>query len=288
MTYTTLIDTATLAALLAEHAGAARAGSPVVLVDCRFDLANPSAGESAFAQGRIPHAIYAHLDRDLSGVKTGTNGRHPLPTPTDAAATFGRMGIDSTVQVVAYDQDSGMFASRLWWLLRWLGHDRVAVLDGGLARWKAEGRALSDAPGSSAARTFVAAPRPDMVVSAAEIPAIAQSTDMRLVDARAPERFRGESESIDPVAGHIPGAVNHFFQRNLSSGRFLAPDALRTAIREDIGDVAGDRIVCYCGSGVTACHNLLALEHAGMAGAKLYPGSWSEWVSDPTRGVARG
>lgn len=280
MTYTTLIETDTLAG---------RLGSPeFVVIDCRFDLANTSAGEAAYAAGRIPGAVYAHLDRDLSAPKTGTNGRHPLPSAEVAAATFGRLGIDNTTQVVAYDGENGMYASRLWWMLRWLGHDAVAVLNGGFAKWAAEQRPVSIEAATRGPHTFVAAPRPSMLVSAADVPAVAASASARLIDARAPERFRGDVEPIDPVAGHIPGAANYFFGQNLADGRFKNEDDLRAGFRASLGDVSGDQVVCYCGSGVTACHNILALEHAGLTGARLYPGSWSEWIADPARGVEKG
>lgn len=277
----TLIDTATLAELIARD-------SSVVIVDCRFDLADPAAGARAYEAAHIPGAVYAHLDRDLSGVKTGANGRHPLPEPEALRAALGQLGIGATQQVVAYDQDSGMYASRIWWLLRWMGHDAVAVLDGGFAAWTAEGRASTPGVETRRAETFDGIPHQEMVAAADSLPAFVASPDTRLVDARAPERFRGDVEPLDPVAGHIPGALNHFFQWNLAAGRFLAPDALRQRLRESIGSVDGESVVCYCGSGVTACHNLLALEHAGISGARLYPGSWSEWVADRTRPVARG
>ncbi|MFN7917755.1 MAG: sulfurtransferase [Vicinamibacterales bacterium] len=280
MTYTTLIETGALAALL---------DSPTLaLIDCRFDLANVTAGEAAFAAGHIPGAVYAHLDRDLSAPKTGSNGRHPLPSPDAAAAAFGRLGIDAATQVVAYDAENGMYASRLWWMLKWLGHDAVAVLNGGFAKWTAEGRPTSAEPATRGARTFVASPRASMVVTAADVPAITASVATRLVDARAPERFRGDVEPLDPVAGHIPGAANYFFGQNLADGRFKSADDLRAGFRASLGEVTGDAIVCYCGSGVTACHNVLALEHAGLKGARLYPGSWSEWCADPSRGVEKG
>lgn len=280
VTHRTLVDTETLASLLADP--------QVVVVDCRFDLTNTGAGEAAYEQAHIPGAVYAHLDRDLSGPKTGTNGRHPLPAPDALVRTLGRLGVGPGVQVVAYDQDSGMYASRLWWLLRWMGHGAVAVLDGGFAKWAAEQRPAASGVDTRPSREFTGAPQAALTVSAAQVPQVAGSAHARLVDARAPERYRGDVEPLDPVAGHIPGAVNHFFQRNLANGRFRIPDELRAQLRESLGDVAGDQVVCYCGSGVTACHNLLALEHAGMTGARLYPGSWSEWVADPTRPVERG
>jgi thiosulfate/3-mercaptopyruvate sulfurtransferase len=275
--HTILIDTAAVAAFL---------GDPrIAIVDCRFDLANPAAGEADYARRHIPGAIYAHLDRDLSGPKTGTNGRHPLPAIDALADTLGRLGIDNDTQVIAYDQDTGMFASRLWWLLRWVGHDAAAVLDGGFARWVAEGRPTEEATREANRRTFIPHPRTGMTVSAAEVQTLIGSPAHRIVDARAPERYRGEVEPIDPVAGHIPGAVNHFFQNNLEGGAFKPPDSLRAALQRSIGDVSAENVVCYCGSGVTACHNILALEHAGLHGARLYPGSWSEWVADPKRPV---
>ena len=278
--HTTLIDTATLAARLTDPT--------VVLIDCRFELAKPEAGELAYAEGHIPGAAYAHLDRDLSGPKTGSNGRHPLPSPSVLAATLGRLGIDANTQVVAYDQDNGMHASRLWWLLRWLGHAAVAVLDGGFAAWVADGRAMAAGGEVHAARTFSGAANPNDTVDAAVVGALARSGSARVIDARAPERYRGEIEPIDPVAGHIPGAVNYWFARNLDNGRFRSAEALRAEFETLVSGVAMDQVVSYCGSGVTGCHNLLALEHAGLRGARLYPGSWSEWVSDPSRPVEQG
>jgi thiosulfate/3-mercaptopyruvate sulfurtransferase len=280
MPHTTLIGTEALASLLADP--------DVVVVDCSFDLADTGAGEAAYREAHVPGAAYAHLDRDLSGPRTGTNGRHPLPAPDVLVRTLGRLGIGPGVQVVAYDQDSGMYASRLWWLLRWMGHGAVAVLDGGFAKWVAEQRPVSAGVEVRPSREFTGRPRPELMVPAAEVPKVAASVRARLVDARAPERYRGEVEPLDPVAGHIPGAVNHFFQRNLANGCFRAPDQLRAEFHASLGEVAGDQVVCYCGSGVTACHNLLALEHAGMTGARLYPGSWSEWVADPARPIERG
>jgi thiosulfate/3-mercaptopyruvate sulfurtransferase len=233
--------------------------------------------------------VYAHLDRDLSGPKIGTNGRHPLPEPQTFAGTLGRLGVGPDAQVVAYDQDSGMYASRLWWMLRWLGHDAVAVLDGGFAKWTKEGRATASGSERRAAREFTASPRPQMVVTADRVAASLKTGESTLVDARAPERYRGESEPIDRTPGHIPGAANHFFQWNLDEGgTFRSADDLRERLQRSIGDVPAERLVCYCGSGVTACHNLLAFEHAGLKGAKLYAGSWSEWSSDGSRPVERG
>jgi len=278
MTFHTLIDTATLAARLKD--------SSVAVVDCRFKLDDPSWGEREYGERHIPGAVYANLDRDLSGAKTGRNGRHPLPDPAWFAQTLGRLGIDRRVQVVAYDQDVGMFAARLWWMLRWLGHDAVAVLDGGFATWLAEKRPTSSGHESRPSRVFSGSPRAAMT---ADANAVAGLTGGRLLDARAPERFRGENETIDKKAGHIPGAINHFFKWNLGDANtFLPADALRARLENALGDTTADRVVCYCGAGVTACHNLLALEHAGLKGAKLYPGSWSEWSSDPARPTESG
>ena len=284
--FKTLVSTDVLAARLADPLW--------VVVDCRFKLDDVAWGEREWKVAHIPGAAYAHLDRDLSGTKTGTNGRHPLPDVEVAARTFGRFGITSGKQVVTYDQDSGMFASRLWWLLRWLGHDAVAVLDGGFAKWTAEGREVSVAAESRQQQSrhsgaaFHAAPRRDMAIGIDDVLAHAHDADWRLLDARAPERFRGEVEPIDPVAGHIPGATSYFFQRNLDEhGTLRTPEDLRAQFAPYINGIAPEHIVCYCGSGVTATQNLLALEHAGVTGARLYPGSWSEWVSDRSRPIER-
>lgn len=278
MAFKTLISTDILAARPADPSWA--------IVDCRFKLDDVAWGEREWKAGHIPGAAYAHLDRDLSGPKTGTNGRHPLPDTAALAHALGLFGITSGKQVVAYDQDSGMFASRLWWLLRWLGHDAVAVLDGGFAKWVAEGRPLSVAAEPRDAAEFHAAPRRDMTIGVEDVSAHAHEADWRLLDARAPERYRGEVEPIDPVAGHIPGATSYFFRRNIDErGTFRTPEDLRARFAPYINGIVPEHIVCYCGSGVQACHNLLALEHAGVSGAKLYPGSWSQWVSDRSRPV---
>ncbi len=278
MAFTTLISTAALALHLEDPA--------YVVVDCRFRLDETGWGGAQYRAHHIPRAVYAHLDRDLSGPKTGTNGRHPLPRLDALAATFGRMGIADGTQVVAYDQDSGMYASRLWWMLRWLGHDAVAVLDGGFARWIGEGRPTASGVEPPRHAEFVPHVRPEMLVDVAAVEAFSRSRTATLVDARAPERYRGATEPLDRVAGHIPGAVNRFYQHNLDErGGFRTPEELRAAFRGVTGGAAPDRIVCYCGSGVTACHNLLALEHAGLPGARLYAGSWSEWSTDPARPV---
>lgn len=278
MPFTTLISTDELAARLDDPA--------LVIVDCRFDLADPGWGQRVFTDQHLPRAVYGSLDRDLSGPKTGVNGRHPLPDPTLLAGTFASWGIGDGVQVVIYDQDTGMYASRLWWELRWLGHDAVAVLDGGWAKWLREGRPVATVVDRPEPRTFVTRPQPERLATLADIERLRSDADWRLVDARAPERFRGENETLDRVAGHIPGAANHFFKTNLTEGgTFRASGDLRAHLEASMGGVPADRIVCYCGSGVTACHNLLALEHAGLPGARLYAGSWSEWSADPSRPV---
>ena len=280
MAFTTLISTAALAQRLDDPA--------VAIVDCRSKLDDEAWGAREYRTSHIPRAAYADLNTDLSGSKTGANGRHPLPDAGALARTFGRLGIASGVQVVAYDQDNGMWASRFWWLLRWLGHDAVAVLDGGFAKWTAEGRPTESGEARRDAREFVAAPRAEMLADVAGVAARVGARDWRLVDARAPERYRGEVEPIDRTPGHIPGAVNHFFQTNVEHGIFKTPEQLRAGFAAAIGSTPMDHVICYCGSGVTACQNLLALEHAGLRGAKLYVGSWSEWSADPSRPVERG
>ena len=281
MAFTTLISTATLALHLDDPAFA--------IIDCRYKLDDGSWGEREHAAAHIPGAMYADLGRDLAGPRNGTNGRHPLPDPHVLARTFGRLGIASGGQAVAYDQENGMYASRLWWLLRWLGHDAVAVLDGGFAKWKAEGRATQSGVEQREPREFAGSPRVDMSVGVGQVASRVGTSEWQLVDARAPERYRGDTEPIDKTPGHIPGAANHFFQRNLDEhGLFRTPEELRVRLKESLGDTPAEQVVSYCGSGVTACHNLLALEHAGLKGAKLYAGSWSEWSSDPSRPVEKG
>jgi thiosulfate/3-mercaptopyruvate sulfurtransferase len=277
--YKTLIDASTLAARMSDPNW--------VVIDCRFDLANPDAGERMYVEGHIPGARYAHLDRHLSGTKTGTNGRHPLPTPDAMCRTFGELGIDATKQVVAYDADNSMYASRLWWMLRWMGHDAVAVLDGGLSGWQREGRAVRGGAETSATTLFTGAPQPGWRLTVDEVSALVGDPVRLLVDSRAPDRYRGENETIDKVGGHIPGAANYFYQQNLTAEKtFKAPDDLQTQWAAILKGRDPQDMVVYCGSGVTACHNLLALEHAGIRGAKIFPGSWSEWSADPKRPIA--
>ena len=277
----TLIDCAQLAGQL---------GNPDWRIfDCRFDLAATSRGEQAYAESHLPDAIYAHLDRDLSSPITPQSGRHPLPEPDRLCDWFGRHGIAPETQVVAYDDSGGTMAVRLWWLLRWLGHPRVAVLNGGWQAWTAAGLPLQDhAPKAAGAIPFVGRPDWDQVVSTATLQRqLSSGGDLQLVDARTAERFRGEAEPIDPVAGHIPGAINIPLQDNLGSdGRFKPAEALRTMYLQALAGTPADKVVAMCGSGVTACHNLLAMERAGLNGGRLYAGSWSEWIRDPARAVA--
>ncbi|MGO0789854.1 sulfurtransferase [Herbaspirillum seropedicae] len=284
MIYQTLISASELKAR-AAHIN-------LVIVDCRHDLANPDFGRQAYAAGHLPQARFAHLDELLSGPKTDAagrfHGRHPLPDRQQFVQAMRALGINNDTQVVAYDAHGGMFAARLWWLLRWIGHSDVAVLDGGMAAWQAIGEPLS-------AET----PAPATPGSIQDLTSLVQTVDaqalveniktqaLQVIDARAPDRFRGENETLDAVGGHIPGAKNRFFKDNLQAdGRFKGAAQLREEWLTLLGDPQA--AVMQCGSGVTACHNLLALEVAGLAGARLYPGSWSEWSSDPQRPVATG
>lgn len=278
--FRTLIDPVWLADRLARR-------QPTVLLDCRFDLMRPEAGEAAYRQAHLPGAVYAHLERDLSGAKTGRNGRHPLPDRAAFAARAGSWGVRPGVQVVTYDAEGGPFAARAWWLLRWLGHDAVAVLDGGRAAWAGAGGALEAGPVTPDAAPAYPAPADGAMptIDAAEL--LARLGRVRLIDARSEERFRGEVEPLDPVAGHIPGATLRPFTANLQpDGRFKPADALRAEF--DRLAAGPGEVVHQCGSGVTACHNLLAMAHAGLDAGRLYPGSWSEWCADPARPIAVG
>lgn len=276
----TLIDAEALCALI-------DAGRPLVVLDCGFDLARPEAGLAAHRQGHVPGARHADLDRDLAGAKTGRNGRHPLPAREAFAATMGRWGIAPGVQVVCYDAQGGPYAARAWWMIRWMGHEAAAVLDGGLAAWRAAGGALETGDAAEApAAPYPPRPPAMPVIEVDELQAALGG--VRLLDARAGERFRGEVETLDPVAGHIPGATLRFFKDNLQpDGRFKPAEQLRREF-DALGALDGSPVVHQCGSGVTACHNLLAMAHAGLDAGRLYPGSWSEWCADPARPVATG
>jgi len=277
--YTTLISTDDLALHVADPT--------FVVVDCRHNLSDVDAGERAYRLGHIPGAGFLHLDRDLSGAKTGHNGRHPLPDANTLAATLGRAKINASKQVVAYDQNSGMWASRLWWLLRWLGHDAVAVLDGGLDKWSAEGRPQTTELPPPAPTTLVTQ-HLGATSSASEILRHLDDGSVYVLDARAPERYRGDLEPVDPVAGHIPGARNRPYTENLTANGVFKPAALlRSEFEALLGATRLTAVVHHCGSGVTACHNVLAMAVAGLPGSRLYPGSWSEWIADPARPVAR-
>lgn len=280
MAYASLISTDTLASHL---------DGSWVIVDCRYDLRNEPWGREQYRTGHIPGAVYASLSRDLAGPTTGTNGRHPLPAPQAVEATFGRLGISNHSQVAIYDQDTGLFASRLWWMLRYMGHDLAAVLDGGWAKWVREGRAVRTGEEIRPAAAFKGGAREHLRLTVQDVEAKLGDPSVLLVDARAPERFEGTFEPIDRTPGHIPGAVNYFHLHNVTDdGVMLPPERLRQQFADVLGDRSPDQVVMYCGSGVTACHNLLAMEAAGLRGSRLYPGSWSEWSSDPGRPVETG
>jgi len=262
------------------------------IFDCRFDLAAPARGELAHAETHLPDAFYAHLDRDLSDPITPQSGRHPLPDPDRLCDWLGGHGVSRDTQVVVYDDTGGTMAVRLWWLLRWLGHDRVAILDGGWQAWLQAGLPLQTSPpGAVEAATFEGSPDRQQVVTTETLNRQLQEGGdaLQLMDARTAERFRGEAEPIDPVAGHIPGAMNLPLQDNLNQdGCFKSKEALRALYTRALAGRHPDSVVAMCGSGVTACHNLLAMELAGLHGGRLYAGSWSEWIRDPLRPVATG
>ena len=281
MSPTTLVSTDALA----EHLNDAT----WVIVDCRYDLTKESWGAEQYKAAHIPRAAYADLAHDLAGPKDGRNGRHPMPGHDAMIATFGRLGIGSDSQVVAYDQENGMYASRLWWMLRYMGHTAVAVLDGGFAKWLREGRPTAAGVESPTSATFSGKPLAEMRLTANQVWARLGDPEMTPVDARSPSRYEGKEEPLDRVAGHIPGARNHFYQWNLRpDGTFLSPDELRQKFDSMLGGTPPDQVAMYCGSGVTACHNILAMEQAGLRGVKLFPGSWSEWSSDPDKPVETG
>lgn len=261
-----------------------------VLFDCRFDLAKPAWGENAYREAHLPGARYAHLDRDLAAPITATSGRHPLPSREDFARRVGAWGVGPQTQVVVYDQGNGMYAARLWWMLRWIGHRDVALLDGGLAAWNAAGLPLeSQLPPPAAAREHPLGAPLGGTIDVAAVQRDLASGAILLVDGRGADRFAGQNETIDPVAGHVPGALNHPFARNLDErGRFLSPQLLRERWQATLQGRPPGEVVAMCGSGVSACHNLLALAHAGIVGTRLYAGSWSEWIRDPARPVANG
>jgi thiosulfate/3-mercaptopyruvate sulfurtransferase len=277
MSGSTLVSTSDLAANLVKWR----------VFDCRHDLAKPDLGEQQYGEGHIPGALFAHLDRDLSARKTGRNGRHPLPDPQDFEKWLEKTGLTPKDQAVCYDAGPGSMAARLWWMLRWIGHEKVAVLDGGFAKWTKEGRPVTIDVPLFTPLNYPIKLRKDFAVDAATVQK--NLGKQFLLDARAPARYRGEQEPIDPVAGRIPGAKNRFNSDNISAqGTFKDEEALRKELSAVLGRTAPSEVVHYCGSGVSACHNLLAMEVAGLRGGKLYAGSWSEWSADPKRPQERG
>ncbi|WP_299028164.1 sulfurtransferase [uncultured Thermanaerothrix sp.] len=282
MAYTTLISPHELSLHLHR--------SDWVIVDCRFDLIQPDWGFRSYQEGHIPGAVYADLDCDLSAPRTPQTGRHPLPTPAEFLERLQKWGIDPTKQVVVYDTVGGAFAARLWWMLRLYGHEVVAVLDGGFDHWVRLGYPIeSGIHNNSPVAEFNAQPNFDAVATTAEIEQHLKHPRFLLIDARAPERYRGDVEPIDPIAGHIPGAVNRFHQNNLNpDGTFKSPEQLREEFIALLQGTPPENVVVYCGSGVTSCHHLLAMEIAGLRGARLYVGSWSEWIRDSSHPIATG
>jgi len=285
MPYTTLIEPINADRLQREKT------AQVLICDCRFDLADPEAGARAYAEGHLPGAVYVHLEQDLSAAKTGRNGRHPLPNPEQFVARMAELGAGDDTQIIAYDACDGRYAARLWWMLRWVGHDAAAVLDGGLAAWQAAGLPLSTA--QAAPRThgrFTRRASTAVVVDFEEVRASLSQIPARVViDARSPERFRGENETLDAIGGHIPGARNRYFMDNLNAqGGFKPAAQLRAEFAALLGSTPATHCISQCGSGVTACHNLLAMRIAGLDGAALYPGSWSQWSAQPGAPIATG
>ncbi len=279
--FTTLIDSNTLFEQLSRN--------DLAIFDCRFDLARVSWGEAEYAEAHLPGASYLHLDRDLSSAITPGSGRHPLPDPQRFARRLGELGVDEQTQLIAYDQGNGAYAARLWWLARWIGLRNVAVLDGGIAAWRTAGLPLEQSLPVPRPKALPVALDSAAWVSTAVVDELRLRPGNLLVDARGAERFAGRNETIDPVAGHVPGARNLPFLTNLGAdGKFLPAAVLRERFGALLGSVPASSLIAMCGSGVTACHHLLALEHAGFSGARLYAGSWSEWIRDPQRPIATG
>ena len=258
-------------------------GENVLLCDCRFDLVDPQAGRKAYEESHMLGAIYVDLDHDLSGPKNGTNGRHPLPSPEAWAQTKTRLGINPHTLVVAYDKQGSVYASRLWWMLKATGHANVRVLDGGLDAWNGP---MGNVPRTPTPASHPASPMPYFgLVLVDEVAGNLQSQKCKVIDARSNDRYHGQNETLDPVGGHIPGAISHFFKNNLSSTAFKTPEQLYKDFQEVLGGTKAAEVIHSCGSGVTACHNLLAMEVAGLKGSRLYAGSWSEWSSNPDRPI---
>lgn len=281
MKFTTLVSTEQLAQHLDDPNW--------IIFDCRFTLTDGEAGRKAYRAGHVPGARYAHLDDDLSAPVTSTTGRHPLPDPVLLAEKLGRWGVDGTKQVVVYDDSFGSMAVRMWWLLRWLGHDAVALLDGGLPRWMRQKFPTSTEPPVIVPAQFVPQLRDSLCADVAEVDRARQDSTRLVVDARPEERFSGMREPLDKIAGHIPGSVNWTFEENIAmDGTYLPADELREAYLNLLNGIPPEQVIHSCGSGVTASHNILAMEIAGLPSGKLYPGSWSEWITDPARPVATG
>ena len=281
--FDTLVETETLAAHIEDP--------DWVLFDCRAALSDPEVGPRLYAASHITGARHIHLEHELSGPITPDTGRHPLPDPRNLAETLGRAGVGEDTQMVAYDDAQGAYAARLWWLARWLGHKRVAVLNGGWQQWLREERQVTQALPKHPPRHFPShEPSAEAWIAVGDVLELVRGRKRGLLlDARGPARYRGDEETIDPVAGHLPGAVNLPFTGNVAEdGRFKSPAELRRRFEQVMSDVRADQVICMCGSGVTACHDLLAMEAAGLKGARLYAGSWSEWIRDPTRPVASG
>ena len=276
--FTTLIPASELALHLHDPAW--------VILDCRFSLANPAQSEDDYIAAHIPGAVFLHLERDLSAPPVkGVTGRHPLPDASQAGRVFTRCGIVPGVQVAVYDAAGGaLAAARAWWMLRWLGHPAVAVLDGGWQKWQQDGHPVVASVEVNSPGAFHPVPKPEMVMTSAEAAGSIQQAKFTFVDSRSADRFHGINETIDPVAGHIPGALSAPYTENLNpDGSMRSKDELRQRFSALMNNVPAERAVFYCGSGVTACHNILALEHAGLGQARLYAGSWSEWITDPSR-----
>ncbi|NTU62503.1 MAG: sulfurtransferase [Chloroflexi bacterium] len=281
MKYTTLITTTELGLHVSDPDWA--------IIDCRFVLVDPERGRLDYRHEHIPAAVYAHLNDDLAGpIVPGHSGRHPLPSIDFAARKFSQWGIDQTVQVIGYDDSGGAVAARLWWMLRWLGHEAVAVLDGGWPKWRNEGRDVRNGGESRPNRSFVPQPRSDLLITTAEVEGMLYDAGCMLLDSRTAERYRGENETIDPIAGHIPGAISAPCPDNLNpDGTFRSDDELRARFNSLLGNTPADHTAFYCGSGVTAAHNILALKHVGLGDARLYVGSWSEWSANRQRPIEK-
>jgi thiosulfate/3-mercaptopyruvate sulfurtransferase len=279
--HTTFVSTDVLAEQLGDASW--------VIADCRYNLNDESWGRAQYEAAHVPGAAFVDLAHELAGHRTGANGRHPLPTIDEMARTFARLGIADDIQVIAYDQGAGAFASRLWWMLRYVGHDAVAVLDGGFAKWTSEGRPVRGGTHERAPARFTPRVREEMRVGVDETVAHLGDPSVLLIDARSPERFAGNPDPLDTIYGHIPDARNRYYRNNVSDpGTLRSGQELKADFEHVLAGIPANQVVMYCGSGITACHNLLAMEHAGLAGARLFAGSWSEWESDPNRPIERG